>query len=263
MHTLLTIADGFGDSRSNPSWYPDFFKWPEIIGLMTKGVEIVNYSQYGAGNEYIIHCLKENVYNKNIVLVQWAMPNRLDLLLAHDAQNSKFWQDTIADDPVYNTNVHKLGENEFWLSSDTVSVAVNEYNQKFISVTQHQLRSQLYIEYAKLLLEQHQIDYKFMLTQTSQYLASVMPIGNNWVWHDPWRGMDEFRLYSDFCELDFGLAQPISLIHYDFIKKFIVPSVNLPWRSDREIAAVESMLYRKYKQALQLRPNDSYPRPHR
>ena len=62
---LLTLADGFGDSIACPSWYPEYTKWPEIIKLMTKGVNLINLSRYGAGNEYITHCLKENIKNKN------------------------------------------------------------------------------------------------------------------------------------------------------------------------------------------------------
>ena len=41
---LLTIADGFGDSRAVPAWYPDYIKWPEIIRWMTRDIELCNLS---------------------------------------------------------------------------------------------------------------------------------------------------------------------------------------------------------------------------
>jgi hypothetical protein len=72
---------------------------------------------------------------------------------------------------------------------------------------------------------------------------------NNWLWHAPWQGMSDFISKSKYSELDLGLVQPIPLVAFDFIKNYIMPTVNLPWRSNREIDAVESMLYRKYQEA--------------
>ena len=106
---LLTIADGFGDSSAVPLWYPNYIKWPEIIKLMTKGLSLTNLSKYGAGNEYIIQCLKNNLENKDSVLIQWAIPNRLDLVLSHDSDHTKFWQTQIASDPVYYNNIVQVG----------------------------------------------------------------------------------------------------------------------------------------------------------
>ncbi len=77
---LLTIADGYGDNQVGPLWYPKYWKWPKIIGLMTKGVDIVNRSKYGAGNEFMVAELKENIDSADKVIIQWAQPNRLDLL---------------------------------------------------------------------------------------------------------------------------------------------------------------------------------------
>ena len=66
---LLTLADGFGDSGTAPVWYCDFFKWPEIIKLMTHELDVVNLSRYGAGNEYIVQCLRNDIYH----LMFWRM----------------------------------------------------------------------------------------------------------------------------------------------------------------------------------------------
>ena len=249
---LLTIADGQGDSNSCPVWYPEFYKWPEIIKLMTKNVNLTNLSRYGAGGEYIINCLKHNINNKDVVLIQWPVPNRLDLLL--DTDNEDFWQQSLDSDSSYKDNVVTINNNLFWLTSTSKDNNVQHY----ISLKQHQLRLQLTIDYAKLLIEKNNIKYKFLLSPDSEYLKTSVSETSNWVWHEKFKGMFSFRKVSKYSDLDFGLVQPISLIQFDFIKQFIMPAVDLPWRNSREIDAVENMLHKKYKQALEAKPNDSH-----
>jgi hypothetical protein len=241
---LLTLADGFGDSIACPRWYPEYTKWPEIIKLMTKGVNLINLSRYGAGNEYITYCLKENIKNKNKILVQWAGPARLDLLL--DSNNQDCWMDEIDKDPMYSDNVVKLNNLKFWISSASTNPYVRDYHDRYIGKKQHELRSLIYIDYIKMLLEKENIDYKFFLSIKNHYLKDL-PSVDNWVWHEPFFGMCEFRNISKYAELDLEVIQPIPLVHFDFIQKFIMPVMDLPWRSQKEIEAVGNMLYRKYQ----------------
>jgi hypothetical protein len=245
---LLTISDGYGDSVAVPSWYPKYWKWPEIIKLMTKGVALNNCSRYGAGNEFIVNQLKNNINSADVVMIQWAKPNRLDLVLAHP--DSKFWKDVIASDQVYHNNVVECGNNKFWISSGSQTEAVREYHQQYISVKQHQMRSQIFVEYAKMLLEHHDIDYRFMLVDDSEYLG----IDANWICHKPFKGMNNFRYKSKYRELELDITQPIPLVAFDFIKQYIAPSIDLQWRSSREIDAVENMLYRHYQEAVKNKP---------
>lgn len=249
---LLTIADGFGDSVAVPPWYPDYIKWPEIIRLMTRGLTLTNLSRYGAGNEYIIQCLRHNLQNQDSVLIQWAMPNRLDLTLSHDAEHTEFWQKQIASDPVYNHNVVRVGLDQIWISSASTLDPVREYHKKFIGLRQHRSRSQIYIDYATLLLQN--IPHGFLLTSNSQYLDETVKDDTDWYWHERFCGMCEFRNSSKYAELDLKLVQPIPLIQFDFIRQFIQPRFDLPWRSERDIQAVESMLYRKYKESVTKKP---------
>lgn len=247
---LLTIADGFGDSQAYPLWYPEYHKWPELIQLMTRGVELANLSKFGAGNEYMVETLRANISNKDSVIVQWAQPDRLDLLLTHtDYQD--FWNTAIDSDPTYNKNV----VNNYWITSNTKNPDIKEYHKKYITLEQHQRRTQLYIDHAELLLQDLGINFKFMLTADSDYLRTT---DNNWLWHKPCQGMNSFRTLSQYSELDFGYRQPIPLIQFDYVYKYIMPGINLPWRSDREIKAVESMLHRKYKEAIINKPNDTH-----
>ena len=246
---LLTLADGFGDSVTAPIWYCDFFKWPEIIKLMTHGLDVVNLSNMGAGNEYIIQCLRTNISEKDAVLIQWAMPDRLDLVLSEQTQ---FWQQQISRDPVFNNNVIAIDNDQYWLSSSSENKHVVEYHQKYINKRQHQLRSQLFVDYAKLLLEQHDLKYGFLLTYDGAYLKETVTKFEHWLWHEPFAGMQSFRKVSLYEELDstLNLIQPISLVQFDFIKQFIMPTLDLSWRNKKDIDGVENMLYRKYKQAL-------------
>jgi len=241
---LLTLSDGYGDSDAVPSWYPKYWKWPKIIEFMTTKLEVNNHSRYGAGNEFIVNQLKQHVGSADAVIIQWAQPNRLDLLLSHT--DPTFWNDVIANDQVYNNNIVDCGTNRFWISSASKTAAVKEYHQKYITKKQHQLRSQVLVEYAKLLLESRNINYRFMLVENSSYLN----VDANWICHEPLKGMNEFRYKSKYHELELGITQPIPLIAFDFIKQYIMPSIDLQWRSNREINAVENMLYRHYQEAI-------------
>lgn len=249
---LLTLADGFGDSNAVPAWYPDYIKWPEIIKLMTRGVTLHNLSRYGAGNEYILHCLRNNLIDKHAVLVQWADPRRLDLVLSHNNEYADFWSKKIASDPIYNNNILSCGNDSIWISSASTVPEVLEYHTKFIGLRQHQLRSQFYIDYATLLLEE--IPHGFMLTKTSNYLSETIRDYSNWFWNQPFQGMCEFRHDSKYAELELNITQPLPLVQFDFIRRCIQPRFNLPWRSEQEILAVENMLYRKYQEALKNQP---------
>jgi hypothetical protein len=244
---LLTIADGYGDSVAVPTWYPKYWKWPEIIKLMTKDVSLNNCSRYGAGNEFMVNQLKNNIDSADVVMIQWSQPNRLDLVLAHS--NSKFWDDVIASDTVYANNVVDCGSDKFWISSASRTDAVREYHQRYISLKQHQMRSQTFVEYAKLLLEQRDLDYRFMLVENSTYLD----IDANWICHEPFKGMSDFKRKSKYSNLDLGIVQPVPLVTFDFIQQYIMPSIDLHWRGPKEINAVENMLYQHYQEALKNR----------
>jgi hypothetical protein len=243
---LLTLSDGYGDSVAVPAWYPKYRKWPEIIKLMTHGVVLNNCSRYGAGNEFIVNQLKNNIDFADVVIVQWAQPDRLDLILDHS--DPSFWNDVIASDQVYCNNIVECGNNKFWISSASQTDAVQKYHQQYISVKQHQLRSQMFVEYAKLLLEQRNIDYRFMLVDDSEYIG----ITANWICHKPFKGMSGFK--SKYSNLDLGIVQPTPLVAFDFIKQYIMPNIDLHWRSNREIDAVENMLYQHYQEAVKNKP---------
>ena len=249
---ILTLADGFGDSRACPSWYPEYTKWPSIIGLMTKGTEIVDMCRYGAGNEYITACLREYHRSAHAVFLQWARPDRLDLILDPDHASHAQWYKQISADPVYKDNFQVIDQTKWWLSSASDSPWVNDYHQRFISKTQHLHRSKIWAEYAHQILRS--IPHGFLLTSESHYLRDANVDPATWIWHQPWHGMNEWRNHSQYRDLDLALTQPIPLIQFDFVRQFVMPKFDLPWRNEREIKAVENMLLRKYNQYKDQKP---------
>lgn len=249
---ILTAADGFGDSVAGPAWYPDFWKWPRILGLMTKGLEILDLCRYGAGNEYLSWNVRQNHHDADLLLIQWAIPNRLDLVLEHRDPVAQKWHEKIVCDPIYHSNTQEVGHNRWWLSSGSTVDWVEQYHSCMISQRQHEIRSTVWIEYTHRLLRDR--SHGFLLTADSEYLQEADVDVDTWIWHDAWKGMDDWRHHSKYSDLDLGLTQPIPLIHFDFIKCFIMPRFDLPWRSVREIDAVESMLLRKYNDCKDQKP---------
>ena len=248
---LLTISDGYGDSDAVPKWYPKYWKWPKIIELMTKGVVVNNCSRYGAGNEFIVNQLKQNIISADAAIVQWAQPNRLDLVI--NQTNAVYWNAIVDSDPVYNNNIVDCGDDKFWISSASTVDAVQKYHQQ-ISRKQHQLRSQIFVEYAKLLIKHYQIDYRFMSVVNFKYLN----VEANWICHEPFEGMDDFKKKSKYAELDLNITQPLPMVALDFIKQHVIPNFELSWRSNKEINALENVLYKHYLESIKNCPNDSH-----
>lgn len=222
---------------------------------MAENINVVDLSRYGAGNEFIansvLNCVEQ--HTPDLVLVQWTMPRRLDLLLSHSDETAKIWKDTIDSDPVYCQNVLGVGGQCWWLSSSSQCQSVRHYHDHYISVEQHQNRSRQLIDYVRLWFNEREIDYKFMLSVSADYLKDRIT-KSVWSWHQPWQGLHEFRNHSDYAELDFGLTQPISLVQFDFIKKYLMPTVNLDWHDNNKLTKVENLLYKQYQTAKTKRP---------
>jgi hypothetical protein len=251
---ILIIGDGFADPAAAHLWYQDFYKWPTLINLMAKNIAITNMARYGAGNEYMSYCLQSQYQHYDLVLIQWSKAERLDLVLDHTQEHLTFWQQTIAQDPVYQHNVVDLEGKKIWISSASKNQTVVEYHQKYITPTQHQMRSQLLVEHAMLMLEANNIDYRFMLTYDAPYLSNI---NARWMCHKPLRGQHSFRSVSKHSQADIDYVQPIPLVSFDYIRKVIQPNLDLDWRSDCDLDALEVMLLKKHQLAMKQKPNDT------
>ena len=158
-------------------------------------------------------------------------------------------QEQIALDPVYSENIVEINNDQYWLSSASTNPAVAQYHST-IALRQHQIRSQNYVDYAHRLLQD--TPYRFMLCEDSLYLRETDVSPNSWCWHDEYLGMTSFKKISRYYKEDAkaDVIQPISLVQFDFIRKYVQPCVDFPWRNEREILAVENMLYKKYHDAI-------------
>ena len=252
---LLTIADGFGDSGATPPWYRNFTKWPELIQRMTKNVKLTNLSRYGAGNEYMVECLRANIDSADIVLFQWTHPYRLDLLLGHGDEAQAFWEGEIKKDAVYNNNVLSINNDRYWISSASKNQYIQDYHNRYISRLQHQRRTELQIEYAAMLLEKKNKAFKFLLTYPLPFLRSMDIDKDNWIWHEEYKSMEDFRSVSKYAHLDLkSYVQPIPLIQFDFIRQHIMPRLDLEWNSAKELDDLETFLYNSHTEAMKNQP---------
>ena len=75
MQKILCVGDGFGKGHIWPMW-------PQLLPKIVDNVEIDNLCEVGAGNEYISNCVIDACERKkyDLVLVQWALSNRLDIV---------------------------------------------------------------------------------------------------------------------------------------------------------------------------------------
>jgi hypothetical protein len=252
---LLTLSDGFGDKTATPTWYRNFAKWPELIQQMANNVELTNLSRYGAGNEYIVECLRANVDDADMVLCQWTHPHRLDLLLGHDPNIRDFWQEQIDQDLVYNKNVLTIKNKDYWITSASKNEYIQDYHTRYISKPQHNARSELYVDYATMLLEKKNKPFKFLLTYSLPFLKDIHINKDNWIWHKEYKSMEDFRNYGKYAELDLKTyVQPIPLIQFDFVRQYIMPRVDLEWHSTKELDNLETFLYNSHKEAMKKQP---------
>ncbi len=94
MQKILCVGDGFGKGHIWPMW-------PQLLPKIVDNVEIDNLCEVGAGNEYISNCVIDACERKkyDLVLVQWALSNRLDIVKNNENNIAKM----ILQDQTYNT----------------------------------------------------------------------------------------------------------------------------------------------------------------
>ena len=99
---------------------------PKIVD----NVEIDNLCEVGAGNEYISNCVIDACERKkyDLVLVQWALSNRLDIVKNNENNIAKM----ILQDQTYNTKYSnvKLNDRAWWLSSGSQLEQIQNYHEK-------------------------------------------------------------------------------------------------------------------------------------
>lgn len=223
MKKILCIGDGFGKGHIWPMW-------PQLLAELVNNIEIDNYSEVGAGNEFISNCVIDACEKKkyDIVLVQWAMSGRLDIINNQQNNISKH----IIKDKIYNkkySNV-KINDRLWWLSSNSQTEYIQNYHKNYISVEQQQLRSINQIKLIELYLKQKKIS-NFLFFSSYELDFIDMPESNilDWsVWclYKEKYSMEEYGK-SFFSQYATKEVQPHPIIHLNYIKEIILPKLNI------------------------------------
>jgi hypothetical protein len=214
--TLLTISDGNGSSSAN------FIKWPKLLQALTlDSLQITNKSIPGASNELILMQLAETLRNEAVdcAIIQWTFPQRVDLIL------TDFWSDQAKDDSVYHSNIFDSNGARWWVTSHSDNKYIREYHNRYIGDWHSTQRSQVYMLAAAELLKNKQIPFVLCLAYHFDFVAPTKEVieALPWVWHEPNKGLSEFRSSSQFYNLDQGLANPHSAIQLDWINAVLKP----------------------------------------
>ena len=223
MKKILCIGDGFGKGHTWPMW-------PQLLAELVNDVEIDNYSEIGAGNEFISNCVIDACGKKkyDIVLVQWAISMRLDIINNKQNNISK----NIIKDQVYNTKYSNVRINDrlWWLSSNSQTEYIQNYHKNYISIEQQKLRSINQIKLIELYLKQQKIS-NFLFFSSYKLDFIDMPESNILDW-SMWcvdqhsNGMKEYGK-TFFPQYVTKEAQPHPIIHLNYVTKILLPRLDI------------------------------------
>ena len=215
---IVTAGDGFAASHIWPMW-------PHVLQMTTVDTEVISLGAIGAGNEYIfnsvLNCI--NSSQPDLVIVQWAQSNRLDLIL-----DTKYKAEIAAADPVYNENIY----DNWWLSSASTQPYVKTYHNDYIGTIQRRSRTKNYIISLAAILENRNIPYLFTTTYASEHYPTSDINWDNWVWHEPGQGMQEYSLLPRFEDIRLTEVQPSPLVHMQWVLDILQPKLSLEWSAD-------------------------------
>jgi len=221
MQKILCVGDGFGKGHVWPMW-------PQLLPEIVNDTEIVNLSEVGAGNEYISQCVIDSCERENydLVIVQWAKSDRLDLINNDQTDLSK----KILQDTTYNTKYSnvKLNNRLWWLSSASKIDIVKQYHKNYISKDQHKLRTVNFINHIDLYLSQKQIKSCFFSSYNLDFLditESQTIDRNKWLQNGE-LGMHEYGV-KHLPEYKSTEVQPHTLVHLDYLEKVLCPFAGL------------------------------------
>jgi hypothetical protein len=242
MKKILCIGDGFGKGHIWPMW-------PQLLAELVNDVEIDNYSEVGAGNEFISNCVIDACEKKkyDIVLIQWAMSRRLDIINNQQNNISKI----IIKDPVYNKKYSNVAINDrlWWLSSNSQTEYIQNYHKNYISVEQQKLRSIYQIKLIELYLKQKVSNFLFFSSFKLDF--ADMPESNlldwsMWCEHNTNNGMEEWGKLN-VPQYESKEVQPHPLVHLNYLKEIILPRLKISI-DDKKLQYMASRLEKTYPQ---------------
>lgn len=212
---IATAGDGFAANHIWPMW-------PHILQMTTVNTTVTSLGKIGAGNEYIFNSVLDHInhHRTDLVIVQWAMCSRLDLLVDSAEKNTIILADTVYSENVYNN---------WWLSSASTQQYITTYHRNYIGYQQHLLRTKNYIISLAAILNQRGIPFKFTNTYSSELYPDLDIDWTDWLWHEPGQGMQEYSLQSKFTSTRSDQVQPSPIVHLEWIQEILAPTLDLTW----------------------------------
>lgn len=198
---IFCIGDGYAYGHIWP-------EWPQIIQALLPQYKIVLISGIGAGNEFLISKFLElgkEIQNQKVIF-QWADAFRFDKLV----QDSS-WISLGESDPVYHFNFYQSNDKNWWLSSDSQNIKVQEYHNFYIQDKQAKLRLQNQKTLVEHYLQNNQCDYYFTSTQEQM----------------------KFNNDSRFDQLASKEIQPTPMVHFYFVVEVLLPAISITCDTDR------------------------------
>lgn len=195
MKKIYTFGDGYATGHIWP-------EWPQILSALCPDYQVINNSGVGAGPEYLVHKLVENIQDMqdSIVIFQWPKSKRFDKLI-----EDTYWQTIVDNDAVYNFNCYTHNDEKWWLSSKSNSKDVQEYHSKFVQSKQHKIRSDNYQILVKNTLEN--INCEYLSTTTIEEL--------------------NFSLHPKYIHIRQNQVQPSPPVHFEWLIEKIIPNVSI------------------------------------
>lgn len=196
MNRLVCVGDGFAHGHIWP-------EWPQMLSALASDRETITISGVGAGNEFLINGLLHQRPYEDVVVFQWADPDRFDKIIQDDQ-----WRTLGLQDDTYHFNFYQQGPHTWWLSSASINSHVRQYHDFYVQSQQSAQRME---------------DYKTLL---KGYLSSR----KNYYIEISTQGQEVFSRQTRFAHLRGHEVQPSPAIHLAYIEEIILPA--LPFAVD-------------------------------
>lgn len=209
----------FGDGYATGHLWPE---WPQILQALVPDYQVLNTSAIGAGPEYLVHKLIQQLdeMQNSQVLLQWPNPCRFDKLMEND-----HWEDIAQNDPVYYFNIIPDGNRRWWLSSASTNNHIQTYHSFFVQPEQHKIRLDAY----KILVQNTLKNIGCKVHYTS--LAEAGAFG------------DQPR----FQKIRQKEVQPSPPVHYYFLTEKLLPNTDIKFDSERSQLLEHLILEQKWQ----------------
>lgn len=204
---IYCLGDGYAHGHIWP-------EWPQILSALLSELDTVIISGVGAGNEFLINRLLQHDITNQIVIFQWAIPDRFDKII-----EDKTWDGVGKSDPIYHFNFYHQDNITWWLSSASTNSLIKFYHNFYVQKKQAQIRMH----------DQQKLVEGYLASKHCEYLKISTE--------------QQFR-YSNqkrFLSTRGTEIQPSPIVHFNFLKEIILPKLSISY-SKNKIDYMETLI---------------------